>query len=588
MQRIILALLGLLISLPVIAADKIYLIKGLPESARVNSERRLDALLTNYDSPLSATDKNQFIQLAPHQIIEAIHPFGFFKARIKIGAVSKTLTRHHRQGWRRWFSRAKPQRLILFEVTPGPPLRIHSIKLTFEGEGKNNANLVKLKQQFPLKSGQILNTKDYEQAKQKLFDAAEHAGYLKSQYKQANIFIDLKKYKADVVLVFDTGSRFYFGPVTFKNETSLSTKFLKRYIPFQYKAPYSTDQILAFNDHLSGSGYFKQVHIQPKIGTKSLVPIEVHSTARTRSTYSLGLGYGTDTGPRGKAAMTVVPVNSEGDKFQAIAQGSFKQNQLQAQYSIPGQNPLIDQTSLGARLFNLDYTSGHSSALQASLARIHNKKRLQRTLALTSLYERYSYTEQPSESAFLLYPNASFTWLKRESLLFSPNFYWLNFTMMGASKAALSNINFAQASVDIKYAKHFLPTHTRFYLHATQGATAVNDINRLPLSIAFLLGGADNLKAYGYNSLGPGKLMSFTGLELQQEIKENWYLLGFYELGDVYDHTPLNLKRDAGAGIMWVSPIGPVKAGVAQAIDSKFHPIPQTHIKFFLTMGPDL
>ncbi|WP_232220671.1 BamA/TamA family outer membrane protein [Legionella tunisiensis] len=159
---------------------------------------------------------------------------------------------------------------------------------------------------------------------------------------------------------------------------------------------------------------------------------------------------------------------------------------------------------------------------------------------------------------------------------------------LAASKAILSEVSFAQASINAKAALTLPAIRTRFYFHTIQGVTSISNINELPLSLALLLGGADNLKAYSYNSIGPGKILSYGGLEIQKETVDKWYFTGFLDSGDVYMPSLKGLQNDVGIGLMWVSPIGPIKIGVAQAVDSHFNRIKDRKPKFVISMGPDL
>jgi len=118
--------------------------------------------------------------------------------------------------------------------------------------------------------------------------------------------------------------------------------------------------------------------------------------------------------------------------------------------------------------------------------------------------------------------------------------------------------------------------------------TQISNIDNLPLSLAMLLGGADNLKAYSYNSIGPGKILSFLSMEVQKETFSKWYLIGFLDSGDVYNPSQKLFKYDAGIGLMWVSPVGPIKVGVAQAVDNHFQRIEGRNPKLVINMGPDL
>jgi translocation and assembly module TamA len=418
-------------------------------------------------------------------------------------------------------------------------------------------------------------------------NAAEHQGYLHASFDKAEVLIDKEKDTSSITMIFNTGMQYFFGQIRF-DPTYISPELLHRYVPFQFGQPYSTDQILALSDSLSGSGYFKSVSVKPADNGEQSIPVNVHLEPAARINYSLGLGYGTDTGIRGRAGMHVVPVNRLGHKFNAIALGSFNENSIQTQYIIPGKKPLVDQFEINSSLTNLHYDAGYSNSLLLSLAKRHNLPNFQRVLSINNLYERFNYSYQPKEEKFSFFPKASFTWLNKSEQLFSPNGY--NVTVNGfiANRSLFSALNFAQTSVDAKAALTLEKLRTRLYFHSMYGITQIKDINQFPLSLALLLGGSTDLKGYDFKSIGPGKTLVYGGFELQKETKKNWYLIGFLDAGDVYDPDVRLLKKDVGIGVMWVSPIGPIKIEIAQRIEANFNQFSHKNPKLVINMGPDL
>lgn len=501
------------------------------------------------------------------QIKKALYPYGYFVPLIKnLRVTNKSLSA---------------------EVYPGTQIKVTSLAVEVVGPGRSNLAILQALRNIPLKQGEPALSQKYEQAKDQLINAAEHQGYLRANFTTARMVIDKKRNQAHIQLTLDTGPLYYFGQVRF-DPTYICPELLHRYIPFRQGQPYSTDEVLSFESSLSSSGYFKSVVVKPQIDSEQSVPIDVHLERVHRINYTLGVGYGTDTGPRGRAGVHVVPVNRAGHKFNAIAQGSFKENAVLAQYVIPGRNPITDKYSLTGSLSNLDYTSGYSNAATLSFAHQHATSRHQRALSLNLLNERFNYTRDPKTTKTVFYPAASLTWLKTTDPLFSPSGYNLTINGLGASRAVLSSENMVQGVFDAKGAFTIDPIRTRFFFHTIQGRTAIKNINNLPLSLAMLLGGAENLKGYSFNSIGPGKIMTYGGVEIQKETFDNWYLIGFYDTGDVYQPTPMQAKYDAGVGLMWVSPVGPIKIGVAQAITSKFQRIRGRQPKLVINMGPDL
>lgn len=528
-------------------------------------------ILTNIETLLNELKQikplNTFNQTElQSQINKAIQPFGYFNTEVRT---------HHINNQK-----------IIINIKLSPQTRIASIKIELCGEGAQNPLLQKTLKELPLRLGDTLYSNQYEQAKQNIINSAENMGYLHGVYKKAEILIDEQKRTAQITLIYDTGPQYYFGQIQF-DPTYISPELLHRFVPFQPGQPYATDQVLKFNDSLSNSGYFSSVLVKPQITDAQTVPVKVHLQPVSKYSYSFGLGYGTDTGVRGKAALHVTPVNRQGHKFNAVAQGSFRQNALQAQYLIPGKNPVTDQYALTGNFSNLNYNVGYSNATLLSLSQLHNTDQFQRALSLNTLYESFHYSLQPNTDQFLLYPKMNFTFSKTKNLLFSPSGYNITFSALGANKAVLSHLSFGQLSLDAKAALTLDFLRLRLYGHTIQGITGINDINQLPLSLALLLGGTDNLKAYSFNSIGPGKIITYGGLEVQKEFKKDWYLVGFYDAGDVYNPSVKNIQYDIGGGLMWVSPIGPIKVGLAQAVNSQLERAGHNP-RLVISMGPDL
>lgn len=561
--RILVTLIFLILSISLFAQSNTVptiTIYGVTDKVKANVEKHLIEL--NQLKPLTNFNQNELQE----QIKSAVQPFGYFKATVTLNTLNS--------------------QQLLATINPGPQIIISRLNIELIGEGAENPTLRSALKNTPLKPGIPFITEQYNQTKKNLMDVAENLGYMHAGFKTAEILIDKERYTTEITLLFDTGPMYYFGQVQF-DPTYINPKLLHRFTPFKPGETYTSDKILQFNNDLSNSGYFSSVLIKPKITDDPTVPIHIHVEPVPKYSYTLGAGYGTDTGIRGRAALHVIPVNRQGHKFNALAQGSFVQNALQAQYVIPGQNPVTDQYSLTGNYSNLNYTTGYSNAWLLSLAQQHYVKKYKRILSINSLYEGFHYFLQDDTKQFLLYPKATFSFINTKDVLFSPSGYNITINGLAANTALLSTINFAQTSLDAKAALRIEPWRLRLYGHIIQGLTAINDINQQPLSLALLLGGMDNLKGYSFNSIGPGKIISYAGIEIQKETKKNWYLIAFYDAGGVYNPSPRAFQFDAGVALMWVSPIGPIKLGVAQPINNRWERTDHSP-RLVISMGPDL
>lgn len=499
------------------------------------------------------------------QIAQAIQPYGYFKAQIIL--------------------KRQPLEII---IIPGSQVIITQVNLKIKGEGASNAAILKALHAIPVVKDKPFISIKYEDAKQEVLSAAELQGYLHASFEKAEVLINKANNTAQITLLLDTGPQYIFGQVKF-DPANISPKLLARYLPFKPGDPFSSDKILTLNSQLSDSGYFRSVAVKPQLEANGReIPVDVHFRSVPRLNYSIGAGYGTDTGPRGRAGLHIVPVNSEGHKFNLVGLGSFVQNALQAQYIVPGKNPVTDQYNITANVGKLNYDIGYSNAALISFAQQLNLPQFKRNFSVNGLFERYHYNYQTKKDKTTLFPKASYTWLQTKDKLFSPSGYNINVTALAASKAVLSEDNFVQGTINAKAALTIPSLRTRFYIHGIQSFTQINDINQLPLSLAILLGGAENLKGFNINSIGGGKIVSYGGIEIQKETVDHWYFIGFFDAGNVYSPRSEPFKYDAGLALMWVSPVGPIKVGVAQAINQDFSRYLRKTPKFFVSMGPDL
>lgn len=531
-----------------------FQIKGISGPLLVNVQQRLNEFQKNNHQLVTP-------EILKNQIEQALYPYGYFNAQIQI------------------------QNKII-QIQLGAITRIQTLQFVIIGAGENNPIMQQTRHSFPLQPGTAFNSMTYENAKMNILNTAENEGYLHAIFEKSEVKIHPEKYTVDIILILNTGPRFYFGKVRFTQKNYLSDSFLNRFIPFQYGQPFSNEQLELLNQSLGSSGYFKAVNLQNKSDTE-YVPIDVQLEPVDRINYTLGAGYGTDTGPRGRAGLHVTPVNEYGHQFNAIAQGSVSQNAFQTQYLIPGTDPVHDHYSINAGFTNLNYTSGSSNSVLGSVASLHALPTFQRQLSINALHERFTYTGQIRKEEQLFFPKGLVTFRKVSNELFSPNGYNLTINGLAGSKALLSSLNMAMGTIDGKIAYTFESIRTRIYAHGIQGALAIQNVYDLPLSLALLLGGAENMKGYSFNSMGPGKLLTYGGVEIQKETFSSWYLVGFLDAGNVYHPNPSNFLYDIGGGLMWRSPVGPIKIVVAQPTIPS-HLFHGKGLRLVINMGPDL
>lgn len=540
----------ILIAQPLFAAS--YKVEGIKGAMAKNVGQRL-AVFEKNKYPLTHAILINNLKLA-------IAPFGYYAPQITI----------------------KNRRI---SIQKGRPTVLTQLNIKIEGPG---ANILKQHlKHLSLKQGKIFKSEKYEQTKQQLFDLAEQHGYLNARMLKSEVMVEPQTFSARAYIHLKTGDLYKFGVVKFDPSTAYSPLFLKRYVTFKAGSPYNTEKVLALNTALNDSGYFQNLSVKPRIGQDTTVPVDIFLHDKPSQNYLIGLGYVTDSGPRARIGWHWLRVNDFGHTLQALYVGSQRQHTLQAQYVIPGSQPSTDQIVFSSKVFQLFYPVGRSHAQLFSAASVFERNNKQVTLSLNALNESFYYWDTFLDSKItqqVIYPNLKVSYKKISSPLFSKHGFVINGNVKAAREMLASDVDLTQFELSAKLALWLNPTHTRFFFRGNYGLTITDNIYQLPISLQLLAGGANSVRGYHYNGMGPGKHLHVGSAEIQQETPfENWFLTAFYDIGNVYEPNPSHWKRGVGGGLMWVSPVGPIRLSVAKALDDPGQPY-----RVVFTMGPDL
>ncbi len=543
-------------------------VEGVRKAVKNNIEARLTILAKPYNKNPTTAQYQTFIKQAPDQILKAMQPYAYYKPTIRSSLINA----------------GTPNMQAVFYIQPGPVMHVTKMSITLEGEGKDEASLHKVIRKFPLKVGDPLLIKRYLRGKQAIIDTAIQEGYIKSTMTVSQVLINLDRYTSEIIIRFNTGQRYYFGNTSF-TKTPYNEDYLRRYLPYEKGEPFSPAKLTTLQDDLGKSNQFRQINVLPEYNDvqNQSVPVLVQLTPAPSQSYTFGAGYGTDTGVRGTVGWNLLRVTPSGHKFQALVQASQTQNSAQAQYIIPGTRPANEEYAITGSLFNLIYPGSKSNAAQVSGSYRFHEGNFEKTYSLNALYEHYTIGSDPSQNAFILYPSGNWKYRKVDNNIFAKNGYSLALTTQGSTEAIGSTVNFAQAEVVGKFAKTIRPLHGRFYTRADVGMTAVNDIDNLPPSLQFYTGGAQSVRGYSYQSLGPGKNLIVASAEWQQEVMKNGYITFFYDTGNAFNNSA-DLKQSVGAGIMYVTPVGPLRLSLARTLEDEDGK--NWHVVF--SMGPDI
>lgn len=558
------ALLCILFSASVLAAPKPYLaphyeVTGIDNDAvKKNVNLTLQNFRSSLHFPLTQEEMHHFYKKAPKLIQNAVTPYGYFRSQVQ-SSLTKTAKNWNMQ----------------FHVTLGPALLIRSIDVRVEGAGKTDHKFQQLLTQLPFHVGSPLETEAYESVKTKLYDLATERGYFQGKMVKKQIRINLTDYYARVILVFDTGPRYRFGPTTF-SKSPFREKFLKRFLRYQEKHHYNAKRLTLTQVGLVASNYFNQVTIKPELGkaVNGYVPVHIALTMRKKKAYTIGLGYGTDTGGiRGTLGYSLRYIGHEGHRFHTLLRASPHNSSLTAKYIIPGFHPARDLFTIGGGVGNMEQSTGNARNAKFALGYTIFSGHWKNSLTLAYLNERYNIVNLPKTSTQLVYPTLETKYTNTDHVTHPHKGITLEMQLTGADKNVLSQTDFFQETFHFNSLYTLEETHTRLLFRSDLGHTDITNLIRLPLSLQLFAGGAKSVRGYGYNSIGPGRNLVVASAEVQQKMIGALYLTAFIDSGVVGDKNIFHhINAGTGPGVAWVSSIGTIELTVAQAFTQSNKP----------------
>ena len=571
-------LLGLQMAVPVSGNAQTARVRvevtGIDGVARANVLSVMSLAAAAREGDLPAERIRRLHHRAPGEIELALQPFGFHRPVIDSELISEGT---------RWTAR--------YRIDPGVPLKISRIRLTLNGAGMTDTLLQQAVARFPLAQGDAIRHDLYELGKATLATRAASLGYLDAAFDTSAIRIDLEAYSAEVVLHFNTGPRFVYGPVTFKQEV-LDPGVLSGYVTFRRGQPIDASQLLRLQSALSGGPYFSRVEVRPRrdLADGLEVPIEVELVPRKPQRYEAGFGYGTDTGPRGTFEVEQRRLNRQGHRAAGDTKVSLIEQSVTARYVIPSRHPRTEVLTFFAGFAHLAPTSSASDKIVAGATLTRSRGSWDETFSLT--YEREAFTVGPdSGTSNLLIPSASWTRTQADDRIFTRNGFRLRLQLLGSYESFLSSTSFllgsAHGKVIVSPARR-----TRLIARADVGGNLTSDFRELPPTIRFFAGGDQSVRGFKYRSLGPrddaGVLIGGSGLlalsaEIEQRLLERWGIAVFYDVGNAMNSLSSRLEQGAGLGLRWLSPVGLVRVDGALAISQ-----PGTPFRLHLAIGPEL
>jgi translocation and assembly module TamA len=559
---------------PLARADIRINIEGVEGALRQNVEALLSLERYKDRQRVEPAAVQRLYNRIDDEVRTALRPFGYYEPQVHSKIDGPDKDRH----WQ-----------VQITIDPGTPVLVDTVSVKVEGPGAQDPIFTRITGAIPIHHGERLSHGGYEQLKSSLERAAATYGYLDARLLRNELQVDPAAHRASVYLELETGERYFFGATTVE-QGAVREAVVRRFLRYHEGEPYNALLLLRTQFALDDSQYYSTVEVQAGERDKEhhTVPITIHAN-NARIGYSFGVGYGTDTGARGTASLTVPRVNSLGHRFRVSMELSQIQQTFDARYDVPFGDPALEKGSLELLGQESQYGNDVNTtdvSFGPGLTQILGS--WQRVLAFNAVHTTTTDLLEGRQVDNLLVPSIVFASVPEGYLgeaLFSRGIYAQllgSTTTMGARENFLRLDVQTQRVVDLSYRYHLL-------FRSEIGASSISDVEDLPGEYRFFAGGDRSVRGFAYDDLSPVKLTPVTisssgavtggvpikpggrdlltgTIELERDLPRNFGIAVFIDGGNAVDSFRDPLAYSVGVGFRVRLPVVTVGIDVAQAL----------------------
>lgn len=497
---------------------------------------------------------------------------------------------------------------LLLTVDPGPRMRWGEPDIQVLSGGEPQAEFRAVVAAHPFRRDTAFSHASYDRFKDELLSFAFHQGYLDAELLRSQLRINVQENEAVAVLHMETKERYIVADASF-SESRLAPELVESLADVPLQSWYSANLVGDIYNRLLNSGYFASVNIEvdARPPNQAYLQIQLEDVARHR--VSTGVGFGTDTGPWIKLRWERMALNDRGHNFTAQAQLSSVAPELFTQYKIPWGHPQSEYVSWDNGWRRQDTEDVDTTVFTTGLSyhRLFGDSWVY-SLHLDLEHETYQRGEEAERESTYVIPSVRLSRRFYFGDAIDPDFgyrYWLH---LATSREGLGSdtdfhrINTGISGVATFWEKHSLVGRIEF------GSIDTDAFDQVPLSQRFFTGGDQSVRGFRFESIAPrdadgnltgGQRLNVGSVEYRYRFRPTWLAAVFVDAGRSYlesgaETFDLNgrpnlddgtrLRRAAGVGIRWRSPVGFIAVDVATPINDEH----ESGVQFHLYLGTAL
>lgn len=412
-------------------------------------------------------------------------------------------------------------------------------------------------------------------------------------------------YTADIVYEVIPEEKVYIRDVIISGNDRTADRVIRRELYLTEGNLYNKTDLIDSKNALKRSGYFEDVQIIEKRVDKDQIDLEIAVKETSTGSIVGGIGYGSSDGLLLNAGVSDSNVFGSGYKGSIMIDKS--DDTLSGNINLT--NPRVNDSaySLGGGLFANDYSWDEYDE-QNYGANIIGGRQLGRYI---NAYLSYQIERSEIEGLDAFYREAGYQNGVNIKSALTPSISFNNtddYYVPRSGIIASTSLEYAGLGGDMEFIKNrttfniyqglqdYIDMDLILRYKSGFGYIYNDDSSKLPINEKLFLGGINSIRGYDSRSVTPkkkicnpknsngtvvngceiietgGKISFNNSFELSFPIINRLKMRGviFYDYGMI-GHSDINeIKRSsAGAGIEWITPIGPLQLFYAQALDDK-------------------
>jgi translocation and assembly module TamA len=466
---------------------------------------------------------------------------------------------------------------VRINVIAGPVARVSTANISITGaitaDPAEAQRVTQVPQRWRLQPGTPFRQSDWDSAKDALLREFVFDGYPSAQITTSIAEVDPRTALVFIDIKIDSGPLFRFGSTRIEGLQRYPRQLVENLQMFHAGERYSHESVVRYQTELQASGFFRSasvaVNTDPTQASAATVLVRV--VEHPEKKIDFGLGFSTDTGPRGEALFTHYNTLRPGWQGTSKLRVDTKEQTLNAELAVTPESSSW-RNRLGAEALHSDIENLITRRYGMTAQRAWRSPEKEHDWALKFQVEEQSLTGGPVDNLNALTLNYSWTSRKVDDLLRPRQGHLLNLQLGGASQSMLSTRSFIRA---YGRALQIVPIgrHDRIHLRGEAGAVWADGRDGIPSEFLFRAGGDQSVRGYDYQSLGVtqgasivgGRFLGVATVEYQHDFTPQWGGALFVDGGNAAD-TPSALKPvyGYGVGVRWITPAGALNLDIAK------------------------